>query len=55
MSVINVDKDFDALTITLTAEFDAPVELVWQLWEDRGCSSAGGAHLHIRRRWSSSI
>jgi uncharacterized protein YndB with AHSA1/START domain len=34
MSVINVDKDFDALTITLTAEFDAPVERVWQLWED---------------------
>ena len=34
MSVIDVDKDFDALAITLTAEFDAPVARVWQLWED---------------------
>jgi uncharacterized protein YndB with AHSA1/START domain len=34
MSVISVDKDFDRLTLTLVAEFDAPVERVWQLWGD---------------------
>jgi uncharacterized protein YndB with AHSA1/START domain len=34
MSVISVDKDFDRLTLTLVAEFDAPVERVWQLWAD---------------------
>jgi len=34
MTVSNVEKDFDALTLTLTAEFDAPVERVWQLWAD---------------------
>jgi uncharacterized protein YndB with AHSA1/START domain len=34
MSVISVDKDFDRLTLTLVAEFDAPIERVWQLWAD---------------------
>ncbi|HEU4948425.1 MAG TPA: SRPBCC domain-containing protein [Kribbella sp.] len=34
MSVISVDKDYDSLTITLVAHFDAPVERVWQLWAD---------------------
>jgi uncharacterized protein YndB with AHSA1/START domain len=34
MSVVSVDKDFDNLTLTLVAEFDAPVERVWQLWAD---------------------
>jgi uncharacterized protein YndB with AHSA1/START domain len=34
MSVISVDKDFDSLTLTLVAEFDAPIERVWQLWAD---------------------
>jgi uncharacterized protein YndB with AHSA1/START domain len=34
MTVTNVDKDFDALTLTLVAEFDAPVERVWQLFAD---------------------
>jgi uncharacterized protein YndB with AHSA1/START domain len=34
MSVTSVDKDFDNLTVTLVAEFDAPVERVWQLWAD---------------------
>jgi uncharacterized protein YndB with AHSA1/START domain len=34
MSVTTVDKDFDNLTVTLVAEFDAPVERVWQLWAD---------------------
>jgi uncharacterized protein YndB with AHSA1/START domain len=34
VSVINVVKDFESLTITLVAEFDAPIERVWQLWAD---------------------
>jgi uncharacterized protein YndB with AHSA1/START domain len=34
MSVISVEKDFDSLTLTLVAEFDAPIERVWQLWGD---------------------
>jgi uncharacterized protein YndB with AHSA1/START domain len=34
MSVTSVDKDFDTLTLTLVADFDAPIERVWQLWAD---------------------
>jgi uncharacterized protein YndB with AHSA1/START domain len=34
MPVISVDRDTEALTMTVIAEFDAPVERVWQLWDD---------------------
>lgn len=34
MTVTAVHKDTDALTMTLTAEFDASPERVWQLWAD---------------------
>ena len=34
MTVINVHSDPARLTLSLTAEFDAPVERVWQLWAD---------------------
>jgi uncharacterized protein YndB with AHSA1/START domain len=34
MTVTNVVKDRDARTMTITAEFDAPVARVWQLWDD---------------------
>jgi uncharacterized protein YndB with AHSA1/START domain len=34
MSVTSVDKDFDNLTLTLIADFDAPGDEVWQLWAD---------------------
>ena len=34
MTVTAVRKDADALTMTLEAEFDAPVERIWQLWAD---------------------
>ena len=34
MSVTSVDKDFDNLTLTLIADFDAPAERVWELWAD---------------------
>jgi uncharacterized protein YndB with AHSA1/START domain len=32
--VTNVEKDSKALTMTMTAEYDAPVERCWQLWAD---------------------
>lgn len=34
MTVTDVHRDPAALTMTITAEFDAPVERVWQLWAD---------------------
>jgi uncharacterized protein YndB with AHSA1/START domain len=34
LTVIRVDKDVDNLSITVVAEFDAPIERVWQLWAD---------------------
>ena len=34
MTVTRVDKDFDNLNLLLVADFDAPVERVWQLWAD---------------------
>jgi uncharacterized protein YndB with AHSA1/START domain len=34
MSVTSVEKDFDSLTLTLIADFDASIEQVWQLWAD---------------------
>jgi uncharacterized protein YndB with AHSA1/START domain len=34
MTVTSVDKDLDHLTMTLVADFAAPVERVWQLWAD---------------------
>jgi uncharacterized protein YndB with AHSA1/START domain len=34
MTVTDVRKDTDNLTMTITAHFDAPVERVWKLWED---------------------
>jgi uncharacterized protein YndB with AHSA1/START domain len=34
MTVTRVEKDFETLTLTLVAEFDAPIERVWELWAD---------------------
>jgi uncharacterized protein YndB with AHSA1/START domain len=34
MSVTSVDKDYDNLAITVIADFDAPVDQVWELWSD---------------------
>jgi uncharacterized protein YndB with AHSA1/START domain len=34
MTVTNVTRDVDSLTLTFTSEFAAPVTRVWQLWED---------------------
>ena len=34
MSITSVDTDHDNLAITLIADFDAPIEQVWDLWSD---------------------
>ena len=34
MTVTAIDKDPTTLTMRITAEYDAPVERVWQLWSD---------------------
>jgi uncharacterized protein YndB with AHSA1/START domain len=34
MPVTDVSKDLDALTMTITAEFDAGAERVWEMWSD---------------------
>ena len=34
MTVTSVVKDLDNLTLTVVADFGAPVERVWQLWAD---------------------
>ena len=34
MTVTSVETDYDKLTITLSADFDAPIERVWELWSD---------------------
>ena len=34
MPVTNVQTDPKAMTMTITAEFDAPIERVWQMWEN---------------------
>lgn len=34
MPVTDVDKNADALTLTITAEFDADAERLWELWAD---------------------
>jgi uncharacterized protein YndB with AHSA1/START domain len=34
MPVTDVKKDLDALTMSITAQFDADAERVWELWSD---------------------
>jgi uncharacterized protein YndB with AHSA1/START domain len=34
MTVISVERDVDSVSLLLVAEFDAPIERVWQLWAD---------------------
>jgi uncharacterized protein YndB with AHSA1/START domain len=34
LSITSVDTDYDNLTITLIADFDAPIERVWDVWSD---------------------
>jgi uncharacterized protein YndB with AHSA1/START domain len=34
MSIVSVEKDVEALSLTIVAEFDASIERVWELWAD---------------------
>ena len=34
MSITKIHKDHEAKTMTITAEFDQPIERAWQLWAD---------------------
>ncbi|MFZ1154137.1 MAG: SRPBCC domain-containing protein [Solirubrobacteraceae bacterium] len=34
MPVTDVNKDLDTLTMTITAEFDAGAERIWEMWSD---------------------
>jgi uncharacterized protein YndB with AHSA1/START domain len=34
LSITSVDTDYDNLTVTLIADFDAPIERVWELYSD---------------------
>ena len=34
MSVTSINKDFEALTLTLVADFEASTDKVWDLWAD---------------------
>jgi uncharacterized protein YndB with AHSA1/START domain len=34
VTVVSVDTDYEDLKITLIADFDAPIERVWELWAD---------------------
>ncbi len=34
MTLTNIDRDHEELTLTLTADFEAPIERVWELWAD---------------------
>jgi uncharacterized protein YndB with AHSA1/START domain len=34
VSVVSVEKDYESLSLLLVAEFDAPIERVWELWAD---------------------
>ena len=52
MTVVRVDLDPDALTLTIVAEFDELAEQVWQVWADPESSSNGGGHGAFPRRWS---
>ena len=34
MTDLTVDKDLEALTLSLTARFDAPIARIWEMWAD---------------------
>jgi uncharacterized protein YndB with AHSA1/START domain len=34
LSITSVDTDYDRLTVTVTSDFDASIEQVWELWSD---------------------
>ena len=53
VSVTSIDKDFDSLTFTLVADFDAPPERVWRLWADPRQLERWWDRRATRRPWRS--
>ena len=41
MPVIDVNQDLDARALTITAEFAAPVERIWQVYADSHPRASG--------------
>ena len=53
MGVTSVEKDPEALTVTVTANLEATVERAWQLWADPCQFERWWGPLATRRMWSS--
>ena len=52
MPVTDVEQDLDNLTLTITADFAAPVERIWQIYADpRQLEKVWGPPTY-RRPWS---
>jgi uncharacterized protein YndB with AHSA1/START domain len=34
MGITSVERDYENLAVTLIADFDAPIDRVWELWSD---------------------
>lgn len=50
MTVVSVEKDYEALALVMVAEFGATVERVWHCGPIRASSSAGGVRRRTRPR-----
>lgn len=52
MPVTDVQKDLETRTLTITAEFAAPIERVWQVYADPRQLEKVGALRATPLRWS---
>ncbi len=52
MPVTNVTHDIDTLTITIDAEFEAPISRIWQIYADPRQLEKVWVHQAIRPRSS---
>jgi uncharacterized protein YndB with AHSA1/START domain len=52
MPVTDITPDIDARTLTIVADFAAPVERVWQVYADPVSWRRCGARRPTRPRWS---
>lgn len=55
MPVIDVQHDIDALTLTITADFAAPVQRIWQIYADPRQLERYGDHRLSPQPWSTTI
>ena len=52
MPVTDVQQDLDNLTLTITADFAAPVQRIWQVYADPRQLEKVWGRRPIRRPWS---